>query len=103
MHYATKKRYTIDELRSIVAPVAERYGVSKVYLFGSVARGDYNDNSDYDFYIELDRTRDLIKFSGFFLDLHQAIGWDIDLLDSMSIDSEFLNVVRSEGVIVYEG
>ncbi|MCL2148458.1 MAG: nucleotidyltransferase domain-containing protein [Methanomassiliicoccaceae archaeon] len=98
-----KKRHSIDDLKSIVAPVAEEYGVVRVYLFGSVARGDYNDGSDYDFYIELDTVWDLIKLSGFFLDLRQAIGHDIDLLDSISIDPDFLSVIRSEGVIVYEG
>lgn len=103
MSPAVKKRHSIDELRSVVAPVAERYGVSKVYLFGSVARGDCNDDSDYDFYIELDKVWDLITLSGFFLDLHCAVGSDIDLLDSISVDPDLLNVIRSEGVVIYEG
>jgi predicted nucleotidyltransferase len=37
----TKKIHSIDELKSLVAPVAEKYGAGKVYLFGSVARGDF--------------------------------------------------------------
>jgi len=37
MSSAIHKRHTIDELRTLIAPVAERYGVGKVYLFGSVA------------------------------------------------------------------
>jgi predicted RNA-binding protein (virulence factor B family) len=32
---AAKKMHSIDELRFLVAPVAEKYGVGKVYLFGS--------------------------------------------------------------------
>jgi len=98
-----KRRYSIEELRDIVAPIAEKYGVSRVYLFGSVARGDDDEKSDYDFYIEMDKVMDLFTLSGFFLDLHQAIGSDIDLLDNKSIDKEFLKVIQSEGVIVYEG
>jgi predicted nucleotidyltransferase len=46
------KRLSVEELRTIVAPVAHKYGVDKIYLFGSVARGDYDDDSDYDFCIE---------------------------------------------------
>lgn len=29
--------YTIDEIKHIVAPIAERYGVQRVFLFGSYA------------------------------------------------------------------
>jgi len=49
------KRLSIEELRSIVEPIAKEYGVDKVYLFGSTARGDDGDNSDYDFCIERGR------------------------------------------------
>jgi predicted nucleotidyltransferase len=82
--------------------VAEQYGVEKVYLFGSVARGDYSENSDYDFCIEPGKIRDIFALSGFFQDLRRAVGHDIDLVDTKSLDSDFLNVVLSEGVIVYE-
>jgi len=103
MTSATKKVYSIDELKSIVAPVAEQYGVSKVYLFGSFARGDFNENSDYDFCIEGGRIRGLIALSGFFQDLRQAVGREIDLVDIRALDPDFLSVVMSEGVVVYEG
>jgi len=53
MPSAIKKRYSVDELGAIATPIAKKHGVNRVYIFGSVARGDYNENSDYDFYIEL--------------------------------------------------
>jgi len=101
MSSVAHKRHSIEELRSIVGPVAERYGVDKVYLFGSAARGDYNENSDYDFCIELGKIRDLIELSGFFQDLREAVGCEIDLVDTRSIDDEFLAAIMSEGVIVH--
>ena len=103
MSSAAKKRHSVDELRLIVAPVAERYGVNKIYLFGSVARGDYNDDSDYDFCIEGGEIKDMFALSGFFQDLRHAVGRDIDLVDTKSLDPDFLNVIRSEGVVIYEG
>ena len=103
MSHTTREVYSIDELKAIVAPLAERYGVIRVYLFGSVARGDFNKDSDYDFYIELDEVWDLFRLSGFFQDLHEAVGHDIDLLDSISIDPDFLKTIRSEGVVIFEG
>jgi predicted nucleotidyltransferase len=103
MSSAAKKRHSVDELRVIVAPLAERYGVSKVYIFGSVARGDFNENSDYDFYIELNEVWGLLRLSGFFLDLSDAVGDEIDLLDNISVSPDFLNKIRAEGVVLYEG
>jgi len=93
--------HTIEELKDIVAPLAKKYGVGKVYLFGSVARGDQNENSDYDFCVELGKIRSLLDFSEFFQDLRDAVGREIDMVDTESIGSEFLNEILSEGVMVY--
>ena len=103
MTSAKKKIYSVSELKEIVAPVAKQYGVAKVYLFGSVARGDYDENSDYDFCIESGKIRGLIALSGFFQDLRYAVGREIDLVEVKALDPEFLKVVMSEGVVVYEG
>jgi len=95
------KRLSIEELKSIVKPIAEEYGVDKVYIFGSVARGDYNEDSDYDFCIELGKIQDLFEYSGFFLDLRDAIGHEIDLVDTEAINNEFLKMIMKEGVALY--
>ena len=101
MSAATHRRHSVEELRSIVAPVAEKYGVEKIYLFGSVARGDHKENSDYDFCIEKGRIRGLIKLSGFFQDLRDAVGYDIDMVTTKALEPKFLNMVMTEGIIVY--
>lgn len=44
--------YTIDEIKEKVAPIAQKYNLSKVYLFGSYARGEADDASDVDLVIE---------------------------------------------------
>jgi hypothetical protein len=101
MSSATRKRHTIEELKRIVKPVAEKYGVEKIYLFGSVARGNDKWDSDYDFCIEKGKIRGLIKLSGFFQDLRDAVGYEIDLVTTRSLEPEFLNTVMTEGVVVY--
>ena len=42
------KIYTIDEIREKVKPIAEKYGIEKVWLFGSYARGEATEESDVD-------------------------------------------------------
>ena len=33
----SEKVYTIEEIRALVAPIAQAYGVERIYLFGSYA------------------------------------------------------------------
>jgi len=96
------RKHTIEELRSIVAPVAEKHNVDRVYLFGSVARGDYNENSDYDFCVECPRIRGIFAFSGFFQDMRTAVGDEIDIVDMEAIHPEFLSKIKTEGVVLFE-
>ena len=35
-----EKPYTISDIQSLVMPIAAHYGVKRVLLFGSYARGD---------------------------------------------------------------
>jgi predicted nucleotidyltransferase len=102
MSSAANKRYSAEELIPIVTPVAERYGVGRLYLFGSVARGDYREDSDYDFCIELGNIRSMFVLSGFFQDLRDAVGGEIDLVEIKSVCSELLKAIKEEGVILYE-
>ena len=43
----------IERIKSIVAPIAQKHGVEKVWLFGSRASGDAKPDSDYDFLISM--------------------------------------------------
>ncbi len=46
------KLYTLEEIREKVKPIAAAYGVERVYLFGSYARGEATAESDLDFRID---------------------------------------------------
>jgi len=97
----TRKRLSVEELKVIVEPVARKYGVNKIYLFGSVARGDYNEDSDYDFYVEAGKIKSLFEMTEFRLDLRDAIGNDIDVISTKRMDGEFKKNLMKERVLVY--
>jgi len=101
MSAKTHRRLSIEELRRIVKPVAEKYGVDRIYLFGSVARGDDDENSDYDFCIESTKMRSLLELSGFFRELKEAVGSEIDIVEKEALKGEFLNAVINEGIELY--
>ena len=45
-------RYTVDEIKEIVAALATQYRAERIYLFGSYARGDADTDSDIDLRID---------------------------------------------------
>jgi predicted nucleotidyltransferase len=42
-----------DEIRAITEAIKETVDCEKIYLFGSYARGEPNEESDFDFYVVL--------------------------------------------------
>jgi predicted nucleotidyltransferase len=51
--------YTIDDIRTIVGPIASRFGVERVWMFGSYARGEATPASDADLRSAKARSRDI--------------------------------------------
>ena len=49
--YMPEAIYTLDKIKDIVNPIANKYNVQAIYLFGSYARGDADENSDLDFLV----------------------------------------------------
>ena len=43
--------FTIENIIALVKPLAEKYQVQQIYLFGSYARGEADSDSDLDFLV----------------------------------------------------
>lgn len=100
------KVYTIDEIKNIIAPIAKSYGVQKVFLFGSYARGEATASSDLDFCIDAPSIRDLFMLGGLYADLEDAFSKKLDLITVGSLkynsDTRFINNLNNEQILVYE-
>lgn len=92
---------TIDEIRSTVAPIAEKYNVERVYLFGSYARGDADENSDIDLRIDKGALRGMFALCGLYTELEAALNKKVDLLTTASLDNDFLDRIKNEEVLLY--
>ncbi|MCD8021651.1 MAG: nucleotidyltransferase domain-containing protein [Lachnospiraceae bacterium] len=88
------KDYSIDELREVVSPIARKYRVSRVYLFGSFARGDYNDESDIDLRIDKGAMQGMFALCGFYSDLSDALDRKVDVLTTGSLEESFLQRIK---------
>jgi predicted nucleotidyltransferase len=103
--------YTIEEITRRVAPVAQKYGLAAVYLFGSYARGDATADSDVDLLVDISGTEidSLLKLGGLYCDLEDALETSIDLvtLDSMDEPTDrrsqlhFREAVKRERKMIY--
>ena len=97
-------RDMIANLKKMIRPIAKKYGVESVYLFGSRARGDYRADSDFDFYIKKGRIRGYFALGGFFEELKEAVQAEIDLVsqDEEELDVYLREAIRKDGILLYE-
>ena len=95
--------YTIDEIKTVIAPVAHQYGVKRISLFGSYARGEATPNSDIDFHlIDTGGGWGYFKLCGFRQDLETCLGLSVDVLTTGAMDKEVLASVTRDEVLVFE-
>lgn len=83
----SNKIYTIEEIKNIIVPIAEKYGVSKVWLFGSYARGEADETSDVD--LRITQTEYGLKMGGFYADVVSALDKPVDMVDTLSPKANF--------------
>ena len=94
-------KYSIEELQSIIVPLAQKYGAERIFLFGSYARGDMTNSSDIDLRIDKGSIRGL-ALAGLLVDLEDALGIPVDLIPTTSLDSRFLESIHPDEVLIYE-
>ncbi len=81
--------YSFEEIVERVRPVAEKYGLRSVYLFGSYARGDANDNSDIDLLVDDgDTVHGLLWLGGLYDDFCTALEKKIDMVTLNSLERQ---------------
>lgn len=94
--------YTIDEIKEKTVPVAKEFGIQRMYLFGSYARGEANDDSDVDIYIDKGNLKSLIQYYNFVAEIEQTLGCHVDVVTTGIQDKTFLRAIMKDGVLLYE-
>lgn len=87
------------EIKQGIVSLAQKYGLQKVMLFGSRARGDNWERSDIDLAVS---GGDVVRFT---LDVEDEIPtllmFDVVNLDQ-PVQPELLAAIRKDGVILYQ-
>ena len=96
------KIYTLSELKSILTPIFDAYGVHKAILFGSYGKGTATANSDIDLLVDSGLRG--LRFVGMLDAIQSSINKEVDLFDVTHIEPGSLidREIQSTGVAFYE-
>jgi uncharacterized protein len=80
---------TLEELRAQhgaqIRTIAEGRGATNIRVFGSVARGDQQPESDIDFVVDFESGRSLLDLTGLWLDLEAELGCKVDVVSGRGL------------------
>lgn len=96
-----QRKYSIKYIRDVITPIAKQYRIKRVYLFGSYARGDYNEQSDVDLRIDKGNLKGMFALCGFYTDVSEALQLEVDVLTTGSLEKDFLERLKGEEVLLY--
>jgi len=92
----------IDELlkanREEIMCIAARYGARNIRVFGSVARGEADEDSDIDFLVEMEPGRSLLDMGGLLMDLEVLLQRRVDVVTERSLKKRIRSRVLHETV-----
>ena len=92
----------IDEIKELIKPLAEKYNIENVYVFGSYARGEALPDSDVDFLVFGGEGFKLTNIFAFAEEVRRVLDKKADVFEIHEIDqgSDFYNAVMKEKVLV---
>ena len=76
--------YTLKQLKLILKPILNKYGITDINLFGSYARGEANKDSDIDIYCSKGNIKTLIDQQRLIEELEMALNKKVDIIFSSS-------------------
>jgi predicted nucleotidyltransferase len=95
---------TPDELlrakRDEILRIAAKYGARSVRLFGSLARGEADAESDLDFLVELEPGKSLLDLGGVQYELESLLGCRVDVVTERGLKARIRERVLREAVPV---
>jgi predicted nucleotidyltransferase len=99
----TNRVYTIHEISALISPIAKHYGVGRLMLFGSYARGAATPQSDIDLRIADDGDlRGYMQLGGMWDEIREVTLKNIDLVPMDAASDDFLDRIAKEEVVIYE-
>ena len=87
-------------LRGLKGTLEERFGVTRLALFGSVARDEAGEGSDVDILVGFDGPATSRQFFGVQFAIEDALGRRVDLVTDKALRAELRPYVEAEAIHV---
>lgn len=84
--------------RTQILQIAARNGVERLRVFGSVARGTDDEQSDIDFLVELAPNRSLLDLGNFLYEVRSLLGKEVDVVTEKGLQRRIRNRVLAEAI-----
>lgn len=88
----------IKEKRQDILDIASRYGAYNVRIFGSVAKGSADPESDVDVLVDVEPDRSLLDLGGMLVELEQLLGRNVDVVTEKGLRDRIRDRVLREAV-----
>lgn len=90
----------IEEIKQKLLPILRPYGVKRAGLFGSCVREELRQDSDIDILVDIEKDISLFDFIGLKLEIEDALGKKVDLVEYAAIKPLLRNRILNEQVII---
>jgi predicted nucleotidyltransferase len=84
--------------RDEILQVCAKYGARNVRVFGSVARGEADEQSDIDLLVELEPNRSLLDHAGLWVELQELLGVKVDVVSERGLKPRIRQRVLQEAI-----
>ncbi len=99
--------YTIEEIKAIAVPIAQKYGIRGMSLFGDYARGEASEDSDVDLYVDAggndnaNLTNKLANRMAFVQELETHLSCHVNVVYTGMKDEELIAYIRKAEIVLY--
>ena len=101
----SKNIYSIEEIKEKLKDIFKKYNLSKVYIFGSYARGEATENSDIDLIIVGGNIKGMFALSKFALELVSIMKKEFDIVNEKTYIEDFetdSDIIKKSKKIFYD-
>lgn len=88
----------LHEHRSELLRLAAAHGASNVRVFGSVARGEANADSDIDFLVAFQEDTSIWDVIGLWQDLSELLGCEVSVVTESTLEGHFRENILKDAV-----
>jgi predicted nucleotidyltransferase len=88
----------LKEKREAIICLCAKHGARNVRVFGSVARGEADEQSDIDLLVDMEPGRSLLDLGGLLMDLQALLGQKVDVVTERGLKPRIRERVLAEAV-----